>query len=123
VWDQIIYHGRTTYRVNRDHPAIATLLENRQQRSGIEAMLKVIEDSIPVALIAFQSHEEPEQAPYATTEPEVQAMRAMLLQSWHGLLAKGLRNDEILASLAHWEPFNLHPALLQELRENPPAQP
>lgn len=122
VWNQIIHHGRTTYRVNRDHPAIAALLENRQQKPGVEAMLKVIEESIPVALIAYQSHEEQELAPSTTTEPEVQAMRAMLLQSWHGLRAKGLRNDEILTALAHWEPFNLHPALLQELRENPPAQ-
>jgi len=121
VWDQIIHHGRTTYRVNRDHPAIAALLENREQKSGVEAVLKVIEESIPVALISYQSQEEPEAASPGFTESDVQSMRAMLHQSWHGLRAKGLRDAEIMTALAHWEPFNLYPALLQELQENPPA--
>jgi hypothetical protein len=123
VWDQIIHHGRTSYRVNRDHPAIAILLEDRQQKPGVEAMLKVIEESIPVALIAYQSQEEPEATPQAFAEENVQSIKAMLNQAWHGLRAKGLRDAEILTALAHWEPFNLYPALLQEFQDNPPAQP
>lgn len=123
VWDQIIHHGRTTYRVNRDHPAIAALLDDRQQKASIEAMLKVIEESIPVALIAYHSQEEPDSAHQGSTEQNVQSIKAMLKQAWHGLRDKGLRDAEILTALAHWEPFNLYPALLQELRENPPAQP
>jgi hypothetical protein len=86
-------------------------------------VLKVIEESIPVALISYQSQEEPEAASPGFTESDVQSMRAMLHQSWHGLRAKGLRDAEIMTALAHWEPFNFYPALLQELQENPPAQP
>jgi hypothetical protein len=86
-------------------------------------MLKVIEESIPVALIAYQSQEEPETAPQGSNEQNVQSIKAMLNQAWHGLRSKGLRDEEILTALAHWEPFNLYPALLQELRDNPPAQP
>jgi hypothetical protein len=123
VWDQIIHHGRTTYRVNRDHPAIAVLLEDRQQKPGVEAMLKVIEENIPVALIAYQSQEEPETTPQGSNEQNVPSIKAMLNQAWHGLRAKGLRDAEILTALAHWEPFNLYPALLQEFQDNPPAQP
>lgn len=98
-------------------------MEDRQRKPGVEAMLKVIEESIPVALIAYQSQEEPEATTPGSAESDVQSTRAMLHQSWHGLRSKGLRDAEILTALAHWEPFNLYPALLQELRENPPAKP
>jgi len=121
VWDQLIHHGRTTYHINREHPAVASMLGNSKLKQGVEAMLKVIEESIPVALIAYQSQEETRVTPADATEPDIQSIRAMLLQSWHGLRAKGLRDTEILTSLSHWEPFNLYPALLQELRDTPPA--
>lgn len=122
VWDQVIQHGRTSYRINRDHPAIASLLTDRAQKQGVDAMLKLIEESIPVALIAYQSQEESETSASDPVESEVQSMRAMILQSWQGLRAKGLRESDALALLADWQPFNQHPALLQELRDNPPAQ-
>ena len=122
VWDQVIQHGRTSYRINRDHPAIASLLTDRAQNPGVDAMLKLIEESIPVALIAYQSQEESETSASGPAESEVQSMRAMILQSWQGLRAKGLRESEALALLADWQPFNQHPALLQELRDNPPTQ-
>ena len=123
VWDQIVQRGRTSYRISRDHPAIAVLLENRHQKPGIEAMLKAIEESIPVSIISYQSQDEPVATPPSSTEQDVQSVRAMLHQSWHGLRSKGLIEAEILNALAHWEPFNLYPSLLQELRENPPTQP
>lgn len=123
VWDQIVHHGRTSYQINRDHPAIAVLLEDRRQKPAVEALIKVIEESIPVALISYQSQEETTPESQKPSEHNIQAMRAMLHQSWHGLRSKGLRETEALTALAQWEPFNHYPTLIQELKENPPAQP
>jgi hypothetical protein len=122
VWDQFIQHGRTSYRINRDHPTVASLLSDRAQKPAIDALLKLIEESIPVALIAYQSQEEPKKPAPSPTEPEVQSMRAMIRQAWYNLRSKGLCSSDALALLANWQPFDQHPALLQELRDNPPVR-
>ena len=39
VWDQVVRHGRTSYLINREHPAIAALLADKHQKAGAEASL------------------------------------------------------------------------------------
>lgn len=122
VWDQTVRHGRTLYRINRDHPAVSALLGNSRQKQGVESVLQIIEDSIPVTLISYQSREEQETQTPGPVETDIESVRAMLNQAWHTMRARGLRDAETLAALAQWEPFNQYPSLLQELLENPPVQ-
>jgi len=123
VWDQVIRHGRASYLINRQHPAIAALLANAALGKAVESTLQVIEQSIPTALIAFQSREEVETPPASASESATESVRAQLHQTWLLLRAQGNTAEEALKCLALWPPFNDHPELLQALRENPPALP
>lgn len=123
VWEQLIRHGRACYLINRQHPAIAALLANSTVGKAVESTLQVIEQSIPIALIAFQSREEVETPPASATETATESVRAQLHQTWLLLRAQGKTAEEALSCLALWPPFNDYPELLQALRENPAVLP
>ncbi len=123
VWDQVIRHGRASYFINRQHPAIAALLANAALGKAVESTLQVIEQSIPTALIAFQSREEVDTPPALAPETATESVRSQLHQTWLLLRAQGNSAEQALQSLALWPPFNDYPELLQALRENPPALP
>ena len=122
VWDQTVRHGRTIYRINRDHPAVAALLGDSRQKQKVESALQIIEDSIPVTLISYQSREEQETIAPGPVETDLESVRTMLCQAWQAMRSRGLRDAEAFAALSYWEPFNQYQPLLQELLENPPAQ-
>lgn len=123
VWDQIIRHGRASYLINRQHPAIAALLADASLKSAAESALQIIEQSIPTALISFQSREEVETPPAAAPESATESVRAQLHQTWLLLRAQGNTAQQALDCLALWPPFTDYPELLQSLKENPPAHP
>ncbi len=123
VWDQVIRHGRASYLINRQHPAIAALLANAAVGNAVESTLQVIEQSIPTALIAFQSREEVETPPASASETATESVRAQLHQTWLLLRAQGSTAEQALQCLALWPPFNDYPELFQALRETPPALP
>ncbi len=123
VWDQVVRHGRTYYLINREHPTIAALLADKNQKKGAEAAFQLIEQSIPTSLIAYQSREEAEASPAARPEADSQVIRAQMHQTWQALRAAGKPESESLACLALWQPFHQYPELLQEIREHPPALP
>ena len=120
VWDQVVRHGRTSYLINREHPAIAALLADKNQKKGVEAAFQLVEQSLPTTLIAYQSREDVEMPSARQQEADSQAIRMQMLQAWHALRASGKPESESLSFLSLWQPFHQHPELLQELRENPP---
>ena len=120
VWDQIVLHGRTSYRINRDHPLVAELISKGKLKAEVEALLKLVEETLPTLLIAAGG---PENSTVPVSPPEIQdstRVKVMLLQAWHALREKGFGHGEALAALAGWEPFHAHPALIEELEANPP---
>ena len=119
VWDQVMRHGVSHYRINREHPLISSLLMDKASRKPVEAALKLIEQTLPVALIAWQASETTS-APVPAKDTTDDA-RKLITEAWKSLRALGRSPAECLALLGTAEPFNHHPALLQELKEHPPA--
>lgn len=120
VWDQIALHGAMHYRINREHPLVSVLLEDKTSRKSVEAALKLIEETIPVSLIAYQAAES-QQEPTVPDEAHLAGIRRTMRDAWKALRTLGRTPAECLQLLSTSEPFNLHPALLQELKEQPPA--
>ena len=60
-------HGRVTFRVNREQPLVADLLQSSQEyRVKVEALLRLIEETIPVPLITIENsaHPDTQSAPF-----------------------------------------------------------
>jgi hypothetical protein len=119
-WQKKVKHSKVFYEINRDHPAVATLLQKAAEggiKSDVLQFLRVVEDTIPVPLILIDGSEQPEnigdlagkKAPPGTAE---------LLKSLHaGLCDAGQEPLPAFEHLAATEPFFRYPELLSAFRE------
>lgn len=109
--------GGMRYKVCRQHEAIRAVLDNAGDlRPQVEAMLRIIEETVPVQRIWLDTAEEKE-APltgFAGQAPEnvksVLDVMYRTLRSRNGLSAQAARER-----LSRTEPFNLYPALIAAL--------
>jgi hypothetical protein len=119
VWEQIVLHGQTTYRINREHPLVLAAKESGDSPS-LERLLKLVEDRFPTHLIDPTQLDDSVVENVKSSSGDENEIRKMLVTAWHSLKDKGLDHTEIMPMLAAWEPFNAHPALVAHLQLNPP---
>lgn len=105
------------YRANRSHPAVASLLSEAGGIGGrVEAMLRVLEETIPVQRIwldAAESGEQPEGG--FAGEPDSTIIE-VLNACYRNLVArKGVAPDAARRQLLATEPFDLYPNLVSAL--------
>ena len=113
VWRQFRRHGESTFRINRQHPLIAELLET--PRSGPQALrdlIRVIEATLPVSLLLGQRADEPQPRHYAKPDKEIEAVAERMYES---LLRKGYTRQGARDRLLMIEPFNLYPDLVDQI--------
>src|SRR5260370_18391580 len=61
VWNKEMKHGRVTFRINREQPLVVDLLQSSQEyRTKVEALLRLIEETIPVPLITLENSVHPD---------------------------------------------------------------
>lgn len=120
VWEQIVLHGQVSYRINREHPLIAGLGDSGTRKAEVEAVLKLIEETIPTRLIAAGGPEGADSNKPQHELAEPTAVRGMLLQAWHALRDSGLSHHDAMKALGRWEPFDAHPELIAEFEATSP---
>ena len=112
VWQEKQRHNKRTYTINRDHPLV------RQVLTGLEitqanALLRLIEETVPVPLIALRENEEPDSQPVPYNGQEAELTRAIRLV--YDSLRKTMSDTEARRHLLMIEPFNDYPQLLETL--------
>lgn len=124
AWQAEHFSGEVRYRIDRDHPAVRAVLDDAGAiEAQILAMLRVIEETIPVQRIWLDTTEAREtprtgfagQAPKEVSEVLTVLYRNMVLQ-------KGLSPARARERLLNTEPFNNHPELVAALPDEPCAQ-
>jgi hypothetical protein len=105
------------YRVDRNHPAIKPLLDEEQDLSGrIEAMLRILEETIPVQRIWLEAAETGEHAKGGFAGEADESVRKILLSLYRTLIIKsGMSPEMAKQKLLKTEPFDLHPDLVNGL--------
>ena len=118
VWEQKVKHGKIFYRVNRDHPMVAGLLEEaKDHRNTIKALLRLVEETVPVPLIVLTSAEKPDQAaaPFETA-PSSEIYNVMT-EIYISLRKSGLSERDAVRKLHGVEPFDRFPEYVENLPE------
>ena len=117
LWEQTAKHNQVFYRVNRDHPLVKQVRADCDDVPKFSALLRLIEETIPVPLITITDREKPDQTigPFeASKESEIlEVMRQVFIS----LRDSGLSRKDSLLRLAHFEPFPRFPQLLQTIAE------
>lgn len=117
LWEQQARRGKVVQRLNRQHPIIRAAASIHGMESVLEPLLRMIEESLPVSLIAYQatSEEESVAEPFQTaTESEIILLMQQTMQL---MIAGGVAAESAASQLASLQPFREHPALLQRLKE------
>ena len=104
VWTRHARKGEIQYSINREHPVVASVLQNEETRAGIETVIKTIEQTFPVAEFAADASDKLEGIHQTETNPrEFILMLETALPNLLGL-AKGDMN-QMIDKLRQTEPF------------------
>lgn len=114
VWQQYSRRGRTGFRVNRDHPIVVAALS--EAPTGVLALLRLIEETLPVGLIAAEAANTPELVPQPPLdEAEREEVTQLLRTATRNLPADNASQQAFLTALRSTEPFNRFPEVLAEI--------
>lgn len=118
VWEKVTRHGKISYKVNREHPMVSRVLAvPPQHRSDVRALIRLIEETVPTALIAIDSSERPGEhsGPFETsTDREA---REVMMTVYQALLSSGLSKVEARSRLSMMDAFSARPELVASLDE------
>lgn len=117
AWQAVRGAGGIRYRIDEAHPAVSAVLE---QAAGLQpqvrAMLRVIEETVPVQQIWLATTEARETPRTAFAEQPATEVVAVLEVLYRNLVfRKGLSPARAREKLRMTEPFNSHPALVDAL--------
>jgi hypothetical protein len=120
VWVSRDLASGRRYRVDRGHPAVKSLLdEGGEIASKTEALLRVLEETIPVQRIWLDTAESGEQPKGGFTAEADPAVLDVLKVIYRNLvLRKGLTPEMARRQLLVTEPFDLHPGLVMSLPDD-----
>ena len=114
VWNERVRQGKRFYELNREHPLLQAILKQPTDSGAIHSVLRLIEETVPVPLIALNEAEKPrDQAhPYEHAGDEVSIL---LKRLYADLTAAGRTPDDTKRLLSLMEPFGHFPHLIDLL--------
>ena len=115
AWEQTIRGGNIAYRINRRNPAVEALLHRPDDGPLTEALLRMLEETVPIPLIVLDhvSGDSRLAAPFdgAGMDEVTAVMRALS----RALRDSGLGSGEAARRLSSMEPFCDYPQLIAEM--------
>lgn len=124
VWNREQRNGRIRYRVNRDHPVVKALLRSDDTaRSRRAAALRLIEETVPIPLIAIDHAETPDQQATPLEGVSVAEVRELVIEMRSQLFAAGLKGRELTMALLSMEPFDRYPEIVTAVLDDPAKDP
>lgn len=108
LWTHLTKHGKSFYRINREHPLVRKVLESADDRAPLRALFSLIEQTIPAPLIVINNAETPDALgqPFEGAEAE---LRKTMEAVFDAMVEGGRDRVESARALLLMEPFNNHP--------------
>ena len=115
VWFEKIRRGKRFYQINRDHPVIKSFIDSSLDKKDTLRILQLIEETIPVPLIAMRASEDPEKhgKPYENVDHS-EIIKIIQLM-YNSMLASGKEPREAKSIIINIEPFDDFPQYIETL--------
>lgn len=118
VWEQRVKHGKIFYRLNRDHPLIKQVLEAPSaNRGAVTALLRIIEETIPVPLIVLTSAEKPDQGSTPFEQAPSSEIYGVMIELFLAFRSSGMTDKDAIKKLHSMDPFDRFPEYVENLPE------
>ncbi len=115
VWEQVVRHGKYFYRVNREHPAVKPLITTHSQ--FVEPLLRVIEETVPLPLLAITNSEQPDKHSPPFDGAPSSEITAHIKRVYETMLQSKITPPTAADRLRVMEPFDRFPDLVEAFVE------
>lgn len=120
LWEPTTRHGLTFCRLNHKHPLLKHALDCTADKPALNALLRLIEETVPYPRITIASSESPGSLPGPFDQAAEGQVREVMEQAFRSLVLSGYGSQQAADRLRTIWPFELFPALLESLTERPP---
>jgi len=120
LWEPRARHDKTFYHLNREHALVKAALRDASDRSSLNALLRLIEESVPTPHITVTNSEKPDHHSAPFEDVPITRVREVLDQLYLAFRAGGRSHHEAIEHIPLHPPFDLFPDLVATLAENPP---
>jgi hypothetical protein len=117
LWEPQAKHDKMSYRVNREHPLVRGAVANAGDQSALNALLRMLEETIPLQHISIESAERPDVHPMPFEGASEKQIRDVIVQTYEVLRSAGHSATEAKAKLQTLWPFELFPSLVASIEE------
>ena len=117
LWEPLAKHDKTFFRLNRQHPLLMQALSNSEDRPVLNALLRLIEETVPLPLITISNSEKPNSLAGPFEHAPDNQIREVMQQAFNSLVATGYGPKDAVNRLRTIWPFELFPALLETLAD------
>ncbi len=114
LWQEKVRHGRISYEINRTHEGVAGALANPSIAS-LRAMLRLIEETVPVPLISINNAERPEDHIRPLEQSTPKAVAELAENVYRSLRVRGAVHREAVSRVLTTDPFHHYPELVEVL--------
>jgi hypothetical protein len=115
LWNTLVKNGRTFYRLNRKHPIVAASIQAAGDPTVVKALLRLVEETVPVPHIYITNAEQPHSHAEPFEGVSSTQIRAVMQRVFDALIAAGHSAAEARRTMAHMDPFDRFPELLETL--------
>ena len=116
LWKHLTKHGRTFYKINREHPLVEKVLAAATAKGPVRALLSLVEQTVPAPLIVVNNAEAPDSLAQPFEDSPAELRRAMA-EVFDALIEQGRPRAEAARALLGMEPFNHYPDLVTAFLE------
>lgn len=107
--------GKFFYRVNREHPLVHEALS--AGRKKVEPLLRLIEETVPVPLLAITNSEHQDKHGLPFEDASVREIAELLRRVYDAMLESKIARATAVERLRVMEPFDRFPELIESLAE------
>ncbi|NMG20915.1 ATP-binding protein [Brasilonema bromeliae] len=119
TWLKKLKHGKVFYVINPEHPLVKEALNiPTEYRQIIKALLRLIEETVPVQQIWLDSAVSSEQHSQPFEGVPAREVREVMMQIYQALIKDGLTTSEARSLLVKMEPFQHFEELIATLPES-----
>jgi hypothetical protein len=114
TWQQRVHHGKVSYVVNRDHPAVVEALDNPSTKN-VRALLQIVEATVPVPLISITSAERPEDQAGPFEGVSAKHVSHLAVELYKSFRRRGTNHTTARDRVLTTDPFQYFPELAEVL--------
>jgi len=113
LWIPVRHRGKNVYRLERDHPLIQAVAKSSGDRQVVDALFRLLEETVPTPLISINESEQPTAHGAPLEGARAEEILELMQTVYRAMIANGQRPEDARRRLGLIEPFDRFPELLE----------